>query len=313
MAGAGDVLNVARSLIGIAEDPDGSNRTPIGEWYGMNGVPWCAETVSYCFGHVGMDGIHYAYCPYGINWFQDGSFGSWIDRGGDAQAGDVVFYDWQGDGVSDHTGLVESVRGDGTLVTIEGNVGNACKRLVRSRNQVVGFGRPNYDGVVVNPPAPGPGTDHPTLQVGSRGQAVVDLQTILRDKAGQNIAVDGSFGPATKQAVINLQAWSHITADGIVGPQTWGVLDSLNAPAPPAPPADTHPVLSKGSKGDAVAELQNKLNRLDDAGLAEDGDFGNNTLTAVINFQRFFGLDADGVVGPQTWGALDSLLAQTGK
>ena len=40
------VLNVIRPLVGLTENPPGSNRTLIGEWYGFDGVPWCAETVS---------------------------------------------------------------------------------------------------------------------------------------------------------------------------------------------------------------------------------------------------------------------------
>jgi peptidoglycan hydrolase-like protein with peptidoglycan-binding domain len=36
-----------------------------------------------------------------------------------------------------------------------------------------------------------------------------------------------------------------------------------------------------------------------------DGSYGNETMTAVINFQRDNGLDGDGVCGPRTWEALD--------
>jgi len=39
----------------------------------------------------------------------------------DPQVGDIVFYDWGGDGVSDHVGIVEKVNSDGSIVAIEGN------------------------------------------------------------------------------------------------------------------------------------------------------------------------------------------------
>jgi len=42
-------LAVARRNLGVREEPPGSNRTPFGEWFGENGVPWCAIFVSYCF------------------------------------------------------------------------------------------------------------------------------------------------------------------------------------------------------------------------------------------------------------------------
>lgn len=55
------------------------------------------------------------------------------------------------------------------------------------------------------------------------------LQGVLRRKAGQAIAVDGDFGPATDQAVRNLQQFFGLTVDGVVGPKTWAVLDMLAA------------------------------------------------------------------------------------
>jgi putative chitinase len=67
--------------------------------------------------------------------------------------------------------------------------------------------------------------------------------------------------------------------------------------------ADTLPVLSRGSKGDAVVKLQNLLRNLDFV-VAIDGDFGPGTEVAVTRFQSENGLDADGVVGPQTWAKL---------
>ena len=42
---------------------------PYGEWYGMNGQPWCAMFVSWCAWQAGVFGRRnlpkYAYCPYG--------------------------------------------------------------------------------------------------------------------------------------------------------------------------------------------------------------------------------------------------------
>jgi hypothetical protein len=49
------VLNVIRPLVGLTENPPGSNRTLIGQWYGFDGVPWCAETVSYGFYNAGFN------------------------------------------------------------------------------------------------------------------------------------------------------------------------------------------------------------------------------------------------------------------
>lgn len=67
---------------------------------------------------------------------------------------------------------------------------------------------------------------------------------------------------------------------------------------PSRPPAD--PVLKAGSKGQAVKDLQSRLNALIHAGLTVDGDFGPATEGAVKLFQRDRGLTPDGIVGPKT-------------
>lgn len=58
-----------------------------------------------------------------------------------------------------------------------------------------------------------------TLSINARGNDVRKLQEML------NIHADGIFGPATKQAVITFQKAHFLTADGIVGKQTWGALE----------------------------------------------------------------------------------------
>ena len=61
------------------------------------------------------------------------------------------------------------------------------------------------------------------LKYGSSGTAVKQLQQALVNK-GYKISVDGAFGPATRSAVMSFQSSKGITADGIVGPVTWGKL-----------------------------------------------------------------------------------------
>ena len=72
-------------------------------------------------------------------------------------------------------------------------------------------------------------------------------------------------------------------------------------------PIILHPTLRKGSKGDAVKLLQTELNKVMNAGLLVDGDFGPKTLEAVKKFQAKYRLSTDGVVGAKTWQALDMI------
>lgn len=60
-----------------------------------------------------------------------------------------------------------------------------------------------------------------------------------------------------------------------------------------------------GLKGADVKALQALLNqKAGSRHLVEDGDFGNNTRSVVIDAQRKFGLVQDGIVGKNTWTAL---------
>ena len=90
-----------------------------------------------------------------------------------------------------------------------------------------------YSTYVPPKPAPAPSPSVPggmcevnvrVLRRGSRGGDVKSLQVLLRAKAGQNVAADGDFGPATDAAVRNVQRFFRLAVDGVVGSKTWGAL-----------------------------------------------------------------------------------------
>lgn len=65
-------------------------------------------------------------------------------------------------------------------------------------------------------------------------------------------------------------------------------------------------ILKKGDKGPEVRKLQRLLNgtMTPSPNLGEDGDFGQKTHNALLQFQRLHSLKPDGIVGPHTWTAL---------
>jgi len=75
---------------------------------------------------------------------------------------------------------------------------------------------------------------------------------------------------------------------------------ATNTPPPPIP---DWPLVRLGDTGSVVAALQHLLN-FNGSNLTADGDFGQQTRNAVVNFQNNKGLGADGIVGPLTWSAL---------
>lgn len=175
----------------------------------------------------------------------------------------------------------------------------------------------------------------PVLSKGDRGQAVLQLQQLLHQK-GANLVVDGDFGLATEAAVIRFQQRQGLIPDGMVGAFTW---EALLQPTPGIRLVDvcryynptTFPyqrtgldwlqhqidsiifleflrrwnnqaelILRQGDRGPAVSEAQRLLNSKG-ASLVVDGGFGGATKAAVIHFQQYCGLIADGVIGSTTW------------
>lgn len=90
----------------------------------------------------------------------------------------------------------------------------------------------------------------------------------------------------------------------------WVALNILEKPVTPSPappvgvPGVVLPVLGVGARGGAVRSLQALLKVKASQDVAVDGVFGPGTRAAVANVQQFFGVNADGKVGPITWGLL---------
>jgi putative chitinase len=132
-----------------------------------------------------------------------------------------------------------------------------------------------------------------------------DVQAVTRKvNGGLNGLSDRiAFTQKAKAAVARLQAIALSgAAASAAAPAGAASADTAAAGVAPAQP---RPVLGRGSQGDAVVQLQNMLRDLNFA-VAIDGDFGPGTEVAVTRFQSENGLAADGIVGPQTWGALDA-------
>ena len=146
--------------------------------------------------------------------------------------------------------------------------------------------------------------DMPMLYRGCTGDAVKTLQDKLNTLGYNSGNVDGIFGAKTYAAVTAFQKANSLGVDGIVGKLTWAKLYGVS----PAMPVETtvvgRPMVSYGSRGDAVRKLQELLNALGyDCG-SVDGIFGSKTKAAVLAFQKANRLAADGIVAPLTWGKL---------
>lgn len=149
-----DVLAIARTQLGYRESEknfalweDGSAHgyTRYGAWYGSPYGDWCAMFVSFCLHYAEVEGMP-------LNW----GVRPWIEELTELelyhvaaeytpQPGDLVFYDWEGDGLSDHVGLVaERIEATETepakLKAIEGNSANCVQYVTYDLNDPVLLG-----------------------------------------------------------------------------------------------------------------------------------------------------------------------------
>ena len=163
------------------------------------------------------------------------------------------------------------------------------------------------------------------LRQGSTGRDVLQLQFLLNYTAQfypsvQTVTQDSVFGSVTANSVRSFQRLFGLTADGVVGRNTWNklyqVYRTIQGDEPGEGGVNPSPwpgvYLRQGSRGSEVVTLQNLLNNARSTYpqipfITVDGVFGANTDNAVRIFQRAAGLTVDGVVGPATWNALTAL------
>ena len=181
--------------------------------------------------------------------------------------------------------------------------------------------------------APWMASKRPILRLGDGPlPAIAQLQQALNGAvAGKPLRITGMFDTATKDKVKEYQkAKSFVFVTGVANKQTWwnldrdaphvirqgssvvlgpGKGDAMGTPER----GTTHPTIKLGSKGPAVEELQQKLNTLPakdiSIHLSTHGKFDKTTRLGVIDFQksRKPPLKSNGIVGKDTWAALDGL------
>lgn len=180
-------------------------------------------------------------------------------------------------------------------------------------NAPVGTNTPSYPGVIID--------------LGDSGEDVRTIQRQL-NRIGANYPsipripiTNGIFDEETRRAVVQFQKIFNLSPDGRVGKATWykikqiynGVknLSGLYSEGITITEAQRKfpKVLEYGGSGNEVSVLQYYLAFLGFfydtlPQITVDGIFGEETRNAVIAFQNQFGLPADGIVGRQTWNAI---------
>lgn len=240
------VIDQAKSWLGITEY-DGRfseiirayNEIPNARGPALASYPWCAIYVSAVFWKaVGESRFAEMACDAMIQKFQNLGLYS---VSGKPNVGDVIFYDWDKNGTSDHVGIVTEVA-DGAYVIIEGNKSDSVsyRTIYPTYPYVKGFGfasklgkteeKPKVEEPVSNTVGQQMGDKiiarswWPMLKLYSKGEWVIVLQALLNAKNNAKLDVDGDFGVLTYSAVNKFQNTNGLERDGIVGPKTWAKL-----------------------------------------------------------------------------------------
>lgn len=147
------VLEIARSQIGIKENPPNSNKVLYNDWYYGRSVsgsayPWCVTFVDWVFNQANVEmPIKTASCTALMNAAK--KCGQWITK--DFRSGDMLIFSFNKNKTPEHCGIAEAV-GAVSIVSIEGNTsingsqsngGEVCRRT-RNNNVIVGAYRPKY-------------------------------------------------------------------------------------------------------------------------------------------------------------------------
>ncbi|HSK27712.1 MAG TPA: N-acetylmuramoyl-L-alanine amidase [Jiangellales bacterium] len=147
----------------------------------------------------------------------------------------------------------------------------------------------------------------PLYRRGDTGPAVAEIRSKLVQLGvlDETQSAPDVFDEELDTAVRHFQQERGVTADGIVGEQTYRLLDEARWRL-----GDRllSYVVANPQAGDDVIALQRRLTELGfDVGRV-DGVFETRTAAALREFQRNVGLPADGTCGPSTFKALDRLV-----
>lgn len=260
MANREDLIAIAREDLGYTEAGDPLTGTKYGRWYAKGhgsyfaqaGVPWCAMAVSYWANRANVEsvGLPNASCSYIM---RDAiRAGAWKGRH-DLERGDVILFDWGGDGDPDHVGIVLARHSYG-YTTIEGNTQKTVMERSRAFAYVLGGLTPHYekaylaiDGIW------GPLTTRALQRTfGTPEDGIVSGQSAWTCSQ-PSIVAGGSFKRGTGGSLLvrAMQRWLGVECDGSLGPESIKALQRR---------MDTPEDGTLSRQSLCVMEMQDKLN-----------------------------------------------------
>lgn len=201
-----EVLNIALKYVG-------QGGATFRKFCGLpSGAAWCNAFVDYIAYKGGVSSLYFngkkeTYCPHSIKWCQSNlaQIPPYL-----AMPMDIIYFDWEKNGVPNHIGFVRQRNTTASIYTLEGNTdGGKVAKKTRSVKYVQAIFRPHYNGTI----------KLGTLAIDGKCEysTIANLQRALKKLGAYTGAIDGVLG---KNTVKGLQKVAKATQDGAWGPNT---------------------------------------------------------------------------------------------
>ena len=198
-------------LLTIAQSHLGEGGARFRRFCGLpSGSPWCNAFVDYVANEGGVSSLYFdgrkmTYCPTSIKWCYQNLACIPIYL---ALPMDIIYFDWELNGIPNHIGFVRERDTDQQIKTIEGNTsGGIVAQKTRTVKYVEAVFRPHFKGKWKDAPLEIDGyfgyNSIAMLQkaLGIKMDGILGIKTVkaLQKKAG--VTQDGSWGVKTSKAV----------------------------------------------------------------------------------------------------------------
>ena len=277
-------------LLKIAQKHLGQGGARFRKYCGLpSGAAWCNAFVDYVANEGGVKSLYFngakeTYCPHSIKWCNKNLALVPMYL---AMPMDIIYFDWERNGVPNHIGFVRGAKDTASIYTIEGNTsGGIVAQKTRPSKYVQGIYRPHFKGAFKDGTLPVDGVcGYSTIAMlqkvlGIPVDAILGIDTVkaLQKKAG--VKADGQWGKNTSKAVqkmIGAKADGDFGVNSVKALQTW-INKQLPKPKPtPQPTGETY----TGAFPDLVAHSGQKI-----AYTARDLSWAKGTKKAKYTYPK---------------------------
>lgn len=259
-------------LLKIAQKHIGQGGARFRKFAGLpSGSAWCNAFVDYVANEGGCSKLYFngkkeTYCPHSIKWCKSNLAQIPLYL---SVPMDIVYFDWEKNGVPNHIGFVRHRKSTGSILTIEGNTdGGKVAQKTRNGKYVQAVFRPHFVPQKVGKRKLGSNgsfgyysTYNLQLALGMKPTGILTKETVkyLQRKCGAS--ADGAWGASTSkylQMMLRKYGFYKGQIDGAFGATSVGALkawiNSINYPAkkpakkPTAPVTNAEKLLAKAKE-----------------------------------------------------------------